>query len=156
MTASRYWCRVPERRGFWRASLRRKLLAFEALWELTRARLDTMRPAAHYTRALGAQGTEAPEASRAQRATGYEVGHVVGRVADVVPFRAVCLQQAIAVSRMLRRRQVPATVYLGLSLSADDGKVAGKRDAHAWVKTGHHVIAGRTDVNRFAVVGTFS
>lgn len=138
--------------AFARAPWRRRALALEAVWELLRARIDTARPATHYTRHLGDLKGKAVAPDPDQVARAAEIGHMVARVAPWMPVRAVCLQQALAVRRMLRRRGLPAVVHLGLARAPRDGQ----REAHAWVKAGSTVISGDVDLDRFVVVGEFS
>ena len=145
-------------RAFVNAPSGRKRLALEAGWELLRARVDTLRPARHYTRHLGELGA-APDQAVPDRdiVLAAEIGHVVAVTAKAMPFRAVCLQQVLAVRRMLNRRGVRATVYLGLKRDSDERAAAGALDtAHAWVKTGDRVVNGGGGLERFVVVGTFS
>lgn len=132
----------------------RRRLALEAGYELVRARFQTLRATKTYLADLGEMGKDPADAEPAQVEHAREIGHMVAIVAKVAPFRALCLQQAIAVRRMLHRRDIPAKVYLGLSTSAatDPGQ---SRDAHAWVETGPSVVSGDQDLNRFAVVATF-
>lgn len=143
-------------RAFVRAPWWRKKLALEASWELLRARVQTLRKTKAYIVDLGEIGKKPPDAAPSQIADAQEIGEIVRRTANLAPFRAVCLQQAIAVRRMLYRRNIPSTVYLGLST---DGKTLSSatadRDAHAWVMTGPSVVSGDRDLDRFAVVATF-
>ena len=136
--------------AFLRAPAARRRMAVEAGCELLRARLDTLLPASHYTRRLGRLNAAAPTAGPAEEALAAEVGHVVAVAARLMPFRARCLQQALAVRRMLARRGVPAVVHLGV---ARDGSA---RDSHAWVTSGRRVVSGDTDLGRYVVIGTFS
>ncbi|MEM9138611.1 MAG: lasso peptide biosynthesis B2 protein [Pseudomonadota bacterium] len=142
--------------AFLRASNTKRLLAIEALTWLIYARVVTLLPAKIYTRNLGdtagsdqAPGPEAVEKARV-------IGAVVARVARLMPFRAVCLQQVIAVRRMLRRRGIPAIVNLGLSRGAEavpDGD--GGRQAHAWVVSGSTIVNGDHELEKFTIVGRF-
>lgn len=135
-----------------RSTGRRRWLAIEALGALLRARLDTARAPAHYTKFLGEMGGEARAPDEEQQRIAVEIGRVVANVAARMPFRALCLQQALAVRRMLDRRGVPAVVYLGLAKEAH----GGQRDAHAWVEAGSRVVSGNMDLDRFAVIGVFA
>lgn len=143
--------------AFLSAPMKRKLLALEAAAELARARVDTLRHASRYTRFLGSFGEQTQVVREDQQTRAVEIGDIVARVAARMPFRALCLQQALAVRRMLARRSVPTTVYLGLAQDAGmrSDPTAGEA-AHAWVKTGDRVISGDTDLERFVVVGAFS
>ena len=80
------------------------------------------------------------------------VGRAVARAARHVPFRAACLQQAFAALLMLRRRDLAATVYLGL---ARDSAGSGL-EAHAWSRNGEVPVTGVAVARRFAPVAAFS
>lgn len=144
---------VADARAFLRAPAARRRLAIEAVGELIRARIDTALPAAHYTRRLGRLGTRAMPAGPGDEALAAEIGSIVAAAARAMPFRARCLQQALAVRRMLSRRGVPATVYLGVARSGTADAIGA---AHAWVEAGGRVVSGDTDLDRFAVVGVFA
>lgn len=148
--------------AFLHAPMRRKGLAFEAFAELARARLLTLLPARIYTAQLGVMcdaeavdqpdGTADPDAEWAE-----EIGRVVERVARSAPFRALCLQQAIAVRRMLARRGLRATVLLGVSrMAADRAEPRNGIAAHAWVKVGARVINGDSNLANYTVVARFN
>ena len=147
------WRRL-ELANFLRAPLRGKLLAVEAAWQLLRARIDTARPASHYTPLFGRQDHDAPAPSEEQEILAERIGAIVARAALWMPFRAQCLQQVLAMRRMLDRRGVPATVYLGVEHGQADA--ARGRRAHAWVRTGNRIVNGNIELDRYAVVGVYS
>ena len=122
----------------------------EAAWELARARFDTLLAPSHCFRSIGevVGGAENPGHAVDERLA-IQTGRIVAVAARFMPFRALCLQQAIAVRRMLSRRGVPVVVYLGVSLDE------GPRMAHAWVTAGDKIISGETDLDRYVVVGRF-
>ncbi|MBI2569602.1 MAG: lasso peptide biosynthesis B2 protein [Candidatus Schekmanbacteria bacterium] len=70
-------------------------------------------------------------------ATAQCVSVAVRRAVANLPFRLVCLPQAMAATFMLARRNVPSTLYLGV-----DKDPAGRLIAHAWVVVGEHVVTG--------------
>lgn len=144
-------------RGFVRAPMRRRLLALESLAELVRARIVTLLPARIYTRDLGAVAHAAAlPATPEQNDEAVRIGRIVDKVARYLPFRALCLQQAIAVRRMLRRRGVPVSVCLGISRNREDRAApALGRAAHAWVEVGDRVVSGAGELERYAVVARF-
>lgn len=146
--------------SFLRAPARRKGLAVEAIAELGRARLLTLLPARVYTAGLGrlaageGDAATAPDGAATERAA--EIGHMVEVVARRMPFRAACLQQAIAVKRMLSRRGLEATVLFGVSReAADRATPAAGAAAHAWVKVGATVVNGDANLAKFTVVARF-
>ena len=156
-------------RAFLRAPAGKRRLALAALAALARARLVTLMPARVYTADLGVLAA-APAAAPLEEAEAEdagdraadceraaEIGRVVAGVAGAVPFRALCLQQAIAVRRMLRRRGLKATVLLGISRRAPDAAAARAGTvAHAWVTVGARVINGDTDLADYTVVARFN
>jgi len=144
--------------AFVRAPSMRKVLALEAAWELLRARILTLRPATAYSPALGTLvETEPPAGPVAGRADAEEIGHVVEVVGRCLPFRALCLQQAIAVRRMLNRRGIPAVVYLGIARDrVDRARADLGQAAHAWVVVGSRVVSGDGVLDKYAIVARFA
>jgi hypothetical protein len=62
-----------------------------------------------------------------------------------------CLVRAIAGLKMLERRRIESTLYLG---TAKDE--TGKMIAHAWLRCGPYYITGSEEMDRFTVVGKFA
>jgi hypothetical protein len=81
----------------------------------------------------------------------HEVGWAVRLAADRVPFKAVCLQQAVAGKLMLRRRGIVGVIHFGVSVTTPTEKLK----AHAWLDagparlTGYPVPPEYTEVARF-------
>lgn len=144
-------------RGFVRAPAPRRWLALEAAGHLVRARFLTLAPPRIYTRALGTLGAAVGDDQQPPEALAAEIGAMVARVAAVLPFRARCLQQSIAVRRMLLRRGFRVSVYLGVSRSrADRAAPELGRAAHAWVEAGGQVVGGAGELDRYVVVARFA
>ena len=128
--------RFPLRR-FAQVDHGRRLLAVEAIVCLLAARLAlTLIP---FPRLAGWLGTFVPPSDpRAARTTANpppqemalarEIGWAVTRTARYVPFRAVCLPQAMAAQFMLRRRGVASVMHFGAGKGTDR-----PLDAHAWL-----------------------
>jgi len=78
------------------------------------------------------------------------VSWAVTRAARYLPFRAVCLPQAMAAQMMLRRRGVPSVMHLGAAKGTEK-----PLDAHAWLDaagvevTGYPVAEGFTEIACF-------
>lgn len=68
-----------------------------------------------------------------------------------VPWKAECLVQAIAASRMLRRRKMAGTVYFGLAKNRQQGF-----EAHAWLQSGKVIVTGAFGHESFSIVETFT
>lgn len=135
-----------------------KRLALEAAWELLLARILTLRPATVYSPAFGSLVEAEPAAYPVTGVTeASEIGHVVEVVGRCLPFRALCLQQVIAVRRMLTRRGIPAVVYLGVARDqADRARADLGHAAHAWVSVGSKVISGDGVLDKYAIVARFA
>ena len=62
-----------------------------------------------------------------------------------------CLVKAIAAMKMLEKRQIESTLYLGTARNE-----SGELIAHAWLRTGPYYITGYEEMERFTVVGKFA
>jgi hypothetical protein len=81
------------------------------------------------------------------------VGGAVRSAANYTPWESVCLPQAVAARWMLKRRRIPATLYLGV---AKDVTAPGTLAAHAWVSCGSVILTGAKGHRQYTVVSTFS
>ena len=88
----------------------------------------------------------APAAPQVQLAA--DVGWAVTRAARYVPFRAVCLPQAMAARLMLAR--LTSTMHFGAARGEDR-----PLDAHAWLDAAGVEVTGYPVANRFAEVACF-
>lgn len=85
-----------------------------------------------------------------QAATATDIGWAVTRAARYVPFRAVCLPQAMAARLMLKRRGIASVLHFG------GGK--GQRtpyEAHAWLDAAGVEVTGYPVAEGFAEIGCF-
>jgi hypothetical protein len=141
-------------------------MVLEAVFELAIARVHTLASAKHFTSLMGELEGRPIAANPDQQAHASRVGYVVEQTARVMPFRCVCLQQVLAARRMLRRRHLPATVYLGVlpeempspmaRTSISEERLPGTA-AHAWITSGDKVINGNSaDLGKYVILGTFS
>ena len=62
-----------------------------------------------------------------------------------------CLVKAIAGMKMLQRRHIESTLYLGTAKDEN-----GQFIAHAWLRSGPFYISGKEGMERFAVVAKFA
>ena len=121
----------------------RILRVLEAALDLTRASLDLrLRPHTSTAARLGSiqiknQPDKPVSASKLRDA--QRVGGTVSRVAALLPWRPTCLRQALAVQRMLRRRNIPCQLHLGVTHPSVG-------TAHAWVTVADHPVVGRAGI----------
>lgn len=91
-----------------------------------------------------------PESSDQAAETARAIGWAVTATASVVPFKAVCLQQAVAARTMLARRGVASVLHYGAGRDDKGGLVA-----HAWLDaagikvTGYPIAAGIAEIGAF-------
>lgn len=77
------------------------------------------------------------------------VAWAVAASARRLPWKPVCLPQAVTAQWMLRRRGIQSTLYLGTD-------PANQYNAHAWVRAGSVIVTGGDDPGRYIVVSTFA
>ena len=123
-------------------------LVGEACVALVAARARSLLPFRALARQLGGlvpPPTPAPAAelapdpalTEAQRTAIRRIRWAIGAVAPVLPFRTLCLQQAIAARTMLERRGIGSVLHLGVDQSRPDGL-----QAHAWLDAGGLGVTG--------------
>lgn len=77
-----------------------------------------------------------------------QVIHIASRN---TPWESKCLARALAGMRMLERRHIASTLYLGTTKDE-----AGVMIAHAWLRSGPVYITGAEEMDRFTVISTFA
>lgn len=140
---------------FLRRSGREQLLCVEALaglcWDLARLRVLPFRRIAA---GLGRAQVESPhEIDADARRVAVDVSWAVQAVARHSPVRFVCLPQALTASRMLRRRGVPSTLYLGVAFERSDRAALL---AHAWLRAGDKFVTGEREALRHRSLACFT
>ena len=93
----------------------------------------------------------APDEPSPHEETLRRVGWAVRAVGPRLPWDCKCLVQAMAAQRMLRRRGIRSTLYLGVA--RDDERAL---EAHAWLRSGNIILTGRRGHQRYAVVSSFA
>ncbi|MBD2872027.1 lasso peptide biosynthesis B2 protein [Paenibacillus arenilitoris] len=128
------------------------LLFFEAFVYLGWARLLMRRPFARLAPALG---TRTEETSTQQTAEHLRLLKQISNALEAVSrhtlWESKCLVKAIAGMKMLERRAIDSTLYLG---TAKDER--GRLIAHAWLRSGPLYVTGADVMSRFVVVEKFA
>lgn len=116
-------------------------LGLEALLFLAVARLLLLLlPFARAMRLLGLKAGAGGFADSAANGDDHglrAIGIAIRRASRVAPFRAVCLQQAVAANLMLRCRRRASDIHFGVVREND-----GAMSAHAWTCCAGHVVTG--------------
>lgn len=85
-----------------------------------------------------------------QAQTIEQVRRAVQGWASRVPWRAVCIQNGLAVHLMLRRRGVASVLHYGVAQRRVDGIAA-----HVWVSVGARDVIGGNEAHRFTCLASF-
>jgi hypothetical protein len=122
----------------------RRLLLTEAVAWLAYARIALVavsfrKLAARFgvVRVAGTAAAPRPALTQQEAVQAREVSWAVTRAAKYVPFRAVCLPQAIAAKAMLDRRHVASVMHFGVARHD-----CAPMDAHAWLDAGDIEVTG--------------
>nr|WP_052476273.1 lasso peptide biosynthesis B2 protein [Cohnella kolymensis] len=129
------------------------LLFVEAFFFLGWARLLlVVMPFSKVAATLGASTQETPHTipNTIQPAL-IQVHNAIGIVSNHTMWESKCLVKAIAALKMLERRRIESTLYLG---AARDEQ--GRMIAHAWLRSGSFCVTGMEGMHRFTVVGKFA
>jgi len=78
------------------------------------------------------------------------IGRAVRSSAPWMPFKSVCLQQAMAAHAMLKRRGIPSVMHFGAGKS-DEKPI----DAHAWLDAAGVKVTGYPVASTMAELGCF-
>jgi len=130
---------------------RQLLLLLEALLYLGWARVLKALPFPRIAPSLGEPLHETPHAHRsAEGRQVREISQAVRAMSRYTPWQSRCLVQAIAAQRMLARRRIASTLYLG---TAKDRH--GRMIAHAWLRSGPCYVTGAEERRWFTTVAVF-
>lgn len=128
-----------------------KCLMMEAFIFLARGRFLKLLPFAKVAPSLGEESMETEVQVNGNEKMIKDVSLAIETMSKYTFWESACLVQAIAATRMLNRRKIPTTLYLGIARDQ-----AGKMEAHAWVRSGSHYVTGARGKQRFTVVNTFA
>ena len=145
--------------AFVRAPVAVKVMALEAVLLLLLARLLVkyvpMRRWRHRLSTAEEPVGPPPEGRR----MGRKVARVVRRVAWHVPFRAVCLPQAMAAQWMLRRRGISSRLFFGArrrpKTAPPRDRPASGMDFHAWLTVGDACVLGGAERDTYVALPPF-
>ncbi|WP_246943850.1 lasso peptide biosynthesis B2 protein [Bacillus pinisoli] len=79
------------------------------------------------------------------------IRHAIHIMSKYTFWESKCFVRAIAALKMLERRNINSTLYLGTSKDEN-----GKMIAHAWLRSGSLYITGYEEMHRFTVTGKFA
>ncbi len=129
-----------------------KRLLAEAFVGHARSRiLVAIRPFSRIAEELGKKDFETGwETIEEQRQLLYRISWAVRAAAGKTPWDSKCLVQVMTAKRMLKKRGIESTVYLGIRKK--DGKDMA---AHAWIRSGDIFLTQVKGKRAFSVVSVF-
>ena len=130
-----------------------KAMISEALYYAAKYRWLLLHKPFHAIAAdLGSERTESDmEVSSAYHDTIRSVAWAINAVCNRTPWESMCLVRAFCAKRMLRKRGLPATVYMGVQKDKD-----GKLVAHAWTRCGAFFVTGGDGSETYTITNYFS
>ncbi|MBN1892588.1 MAG: lasso peptide biosynthesis B2 protein [Clostridiales bacterium] len=134
-----------------RPSLDKRLFS-EAFFGHAKSRLMVAtRPFSKIAAALGTANFETGDKTLEEnRQLIYRISWAVRAAADHTPWASKCLVQVMTAKRMMKKRGIESTVYLGLKKK--DGKDMA---AHAWIRSGDVYLTGVKGKRTFTVVSVY-
>jgi hypothetical protein len=79
-----------------------------------------------------------------------ELQWAIEAAASRLPFRTMCIEQGIAMQRLLRQRGIDARLHYGARSDGSAGLAA-----HVWVTVGDHIVIGAAEVGNHAELAVF-
>lgn len=133
--------------SLWRALGRqRRLLLIEATLALLVASAAVR--VLPFKRAIRLGARDLP--ARTTREISADARWAVEAMSRRVPWRAVCIEQGLALQWMLRRRGADAKLHYGIARDEQ-----GELNAHVWVVDGGRIVIGGEEAPKFRSVATY-
>lgn len=139
-------------RSFFSFEQNMKLLLFEAYIYLGWAGILKKMPFSRVAPFLGVHMEETNYIPKLhERKTLSKVSQAINIMSRYTFWESQCLVKAIAAMKMLEKRGIESTLYLGTSKD-ESGTLA----AHAWLRSGPYYISGSEGKEKFTVVSKFA
>ncbi|MCI2255185.1 lasso peptide biosynthesis B2 protein [Domibacillus sp. PGB-M46] len=137
---------------FYRLSISMKLLFIEAFVYLGWARCLKLKSFSKVAPSLGKQMEETDYEKNIQNKKELQnVSAALHIMSHYTFWESECLVKAIAAMKMLEKRQINSTLYLGTARDK-----TGELVAHAWLRSGPYYITGAEGMEKYTVVGKFA
>jgi hypothetical protein len=139
-------------RAFFGLNRTTKLLLVEAVIYLGWARYLKM---ISFSKVAPSLGEQMKETTFTTSASNYKTLRNVSNAIEIMSgytlWESQCLVKAIAGMKMLEKRQIESTLYLGTTKDEN-----GEMIAHAWLRSGSFYLSGSEVMERFTVVAKFA
>ncbi|GAB6256308.1 lasso peptide biosynthesis B2 protein [Peribacillus sp. N1] len=143
---------VKKAQTFLKLNFKTKLLYIEAFIHLGKARYLKSISFSKVAPTLGEQMKESSyELIAADKEILANVSRAINIMSRYTIWESQCLVKAMAAMKMLEKREIDSTLYLGTAKDENGGLIA-----HAWLRSGPFYITGAEVMDRFTVVSKFS
>ncbi|WP_405107255.1 lasso peptide biosynthesis B2 protein [Paenibacillus sp. FSL K6-1217] len=124
----------------------------EALWRLMLVRIQLLFPFARTAPQLGVKSRETSAVSRPSDIRRIQqITKAIRVMSRYTPWKSTCMVRAVAGLKMLEKRGIESTLYMGVARDKQ-----GKMIAHAWLRSGAHYVSGDDAMQGFVVVEKFA
>lgn len=124
----------------------------EALWRLMLVRIQLLFPFARTAPQLGVKSLETPAVSKASDIRRIQqITKAIRVMSRYTPWKSTCMVRAVAALKMLEKRGIESTLYMGVARDKQ-----GQMIAHAWLRSGAHYVSGDDAMQGFVVVEKFA
>lgn len=139
-------------RAYFSFNRQTKILLLESYYRLGKARLGKVSSFSKVAPSLGIKMEETPyETNDLERKTLRMISQAIHIVSKYTFWESQCLVKAIAAMRMLEKRGIESTLYLGIAKDE-----SGELIAHAWLRSGSFYVTGAEEMEKFTVVSKFA
>ena len=143
---------IKKVRNFLRLETSQKLLLLEAFYYLGYGRVFKALPFSKVAPTLGERMKETSFSSHTNdHAVLKKISSAIYTMSRYTFWESQCLVKAVAGMKMLERRHIEGTLYLGTAKDEN-----GKLIAHAWLRSGSIYVTGSEGMEKFIEVGKFS
>ena len=143
---------IKKVRNFLRLEINQKFLLLEAFYYLGYGRIFKSLPFSKVAPTLGEHMKETSFSSDTYNNLILKnISNAIYMMSKYTFWESQCLVKAVAGMKMLERRRIESTLYLGTAKDKN-----GKLIAHAWLRSGSIYVTGSEGMEQFTVVGKFS
>lgn len=130
----------------------RRLFFFACLVSAKCSLITLILPIRRYAHRLGEKGKESPRRIPENQLSSIEkVRRSIIRVDRYTPWRKTCFTKAFTAKILLKRANIPSTLYLGVAKDSSNNMIA-----HAWLRCGDLIITGKEQMPKFTPVAFFT
>jgi hypothetical protein len=136
---------------FLKIPFRIKFLAFEVFLELSLACLQLK--SQEFKVLAKTLGESEKESCKEEQVISDEIKflkRLILRIAELLPWKCVCFPQAIAGQRILNKKKLPSTLYLGLKKDNEE------MSAHAWLRHQQYIVTGDNGIEDYTIINSFT